>query len=144
MASKFQHKLLLPTEKNGEIRYNPEGWKVASQIHDYMDMHNNKYGYIITHNELTVFRRRASPTQEWGQVDFSSPIPLKAERGQLNAMMVLWYFHVKYAVMNEDGGWYLPSYYHNYPTTLRKKESSAKNVMEAFVHSLSRWAKSIR
>lgn len=114
MADKFNRSLLL-AKKAG---FYGEGKKVADQIHDYMDMHHNRYGYIITHTDLIMFRRREDAAQTWGQVDFSDSIPVSAERGKLNAMMVLWYFHVKYAVMGEDGGWKLPSYYHNCPKEL--------------------------
>jgi hypothetical protein len=113
MNPKFSHSMLL--KKKGE--FDAEGSKVVNQIHDYMDMHQNKYGYIITHTELIMFRRRDNPPK-WGQLDFSPSIPVSAERGELNAMMVLWYFHVRYAVMEDDGGWELPSYYHLCPKDL--------------------------
>jgi hypothetical protein len=113
MTPKFRHSMLFKTKG----RFSPEGRKVVNQIHDYMDMHHNKYGYIITHTELIMFRRRDKPPQ-WGQLDFSQSIPVSAQRGELNAMMVLWYFHVKYAVMGEEGGWKLPSYYHLCPEGL--------------------------
>ena len=39
-----------------------------------------------------------------GHLDYLDPIPVDAIPGHLYAMIVLWYFHVKYAVMNLDGG----------------------------------------
>lgn len=115
MTPKFHHSMLYPTEKG---IFGAEGRKVVDQIHDYMDMHHNRFGYVITHTELIMFQRRASPSEVWGQMDFSCSIPVSTERGTLNAMMVLWYFHVRYAIMGEDGGWRLPSYYHNCPKEL--------------------------
>ena len=108
MATKF-HSKMLEAHKNRGGKIGPEPTKVINQIHDYMDMHHNRFGYIITHNELIMFRRRNS---EWGHLDYSDPIPVDTIPGHLNAMMVLWYFHVKYAVMNLDGGWKLRSAYH--------------------------------
>jgi hypothetical protein len=126
MNPKFSHSKLL--KKKGD--FHAEGSKVVNQIHDYMDMHQNKYGYIITHTELIMFRRRDNPPK-WGQLDFSQSIPVSAPQGELNAMMVLWYFHVKYAVMGEDGGWNLPSYYHLCPEGLlgTSVKKSAKKGM---------------
>lgn len=123
MTPKFHHSMLLPSDQG---RYNREGKKVVDQIHDYMDMHHNRYGYVITHTELIMFRRRDSPKEVWGQMDFSRSIPVSTERGTLNAMMALWYFHVKYAVMGEDGGWKLRSYYHNCPTMLLGTSAGSK------------------
>jgi hypothetical protein len=92
--------------------------RVVDQIHDYMDMHHNRYGYIISHNELIMFRRRDASVEKWGQLDFSPSIPITTKKGKLNAMMVLWYFHVKYAVMELEGGWRLDSTYDDCPTSL--------------------------
>jgi hypothetical protein len=75
-----------------------------------MDMHHNKYGHVITDKELIMFRRRDWP--EWGHIVYSPFTPISGEQGQLNALMVLWYFHVRYAVMNENGGWQMESCYH--------------------------------
>lgn len=111
MAGKFNHNMLVKVCVR-ETRAEPR--KVMNQIHDYMDMHNNRFGYIITETELVVFRRRAK-REMWGHVDFSPSIPIQAPEGKLNALMVLWYFHVKYAVLNQDEGYILPSYYHNCP-----------------------------
>jgi hypothetical protein len=106
LSSKFQHEMLRP----GTGGTFPKGAQyLVNKIHDYMDIHNDRYGYIITETELTMFRRREC--MKWGQLDYSPAIPISAERGKLNAMMVLWYFHIKYAVMEEDGGWRLKSYY---------------------------------
>ena len=45
-------------------------------------------------------------------------IPLFAPEGELNALMVLWYFYVKYEVTNLDEGCKLPSFYQNCPEKL--------------------------
>ena len=81
-----------------------------------MDMHHNRYGYVITETELVMFRRRE---KRWGLLDFSPSIPLHTADGGLNAIMVLWYFHVKYAVMtSRTEGYRLESLYHNCPKNL--------------------------
>ena len=134
MAEKFQRKMLIPKIVTGSPNWLADAQNVVYQIHDYMDMHNARYGYIITHDELIMFRRRESLQEIWGQLDFSEAVPLRAERGKINAMMVLWYFHVKYAVMDLDGGWCLPSYYHNCPEAFKKK----KNIVEKAVKVFSR------
>jgi len=40
--------------------------------------------------------------------------------------MVLWYFHVKYAALNHDPGWKLPSFYENCPDFLGGSKFPAK------------------
>jgi hypothetical protein len=112
-STKFKHSMLI---KKPGLELLKEAKKVVFQIHDYMDMHHNRFGYVIGNNELIMFRRRDSPAKAWGQLDFSDPIPLNTEIGQLNGMMVLFYFHVKYVVLEEDGGWKLPSTYHYCPS----------------------------
>jgi hypothetical protein len=124
MATKFNHTML--TSKGG--RFKPEGKKVMNQIHDYMDMHHNRFGYIITQKELIMFRRRDDPPEKWGQLDYSPSIPVSSERGKINAMMVLWYFHIKYGVMELEGGWKLPSAYHNCPQELLGKSAIIKEA----------------
>ena len=109
---------------NGKFRYrmlaeraqanNDELQNVMNQIHDYMDMHHCRFGYILTEIELIMFRRR-DENEKWGFMDFSRPIPRNAPENELNAMMVLWYFHVKYAAMNVEPGYRLESAYKNCP-----------------------------
>jgi hypothetical protein len=115
MTTKFYHDMLFP---NADGEFEKDAQNVVNQIHDYMDMHHNRYGYIITQEELIMFRRREDPDNTWGQMDFSPSIPVTAERGELNAMMVLWYFQVKYAVLGNDEGWKLESYYNSCPDNL--------------------------
>jgi len=126
VASKFRYSLILPSvDRYGETTFSKEGAKVMNQIHDYMDMHHNRYGYIITQKELIMFRRRDTPPGTWGQVDYSPSIPISStKRGDLNAMMVLWYFHVKYVV--KDGGWRLDSCYENCPEELLGESTENK------------------
>ena len=109
---KFNHgKLDMACNHGGGAEH--EMQRVMNQIHDYMDMHHNRFGYVITERELIMFRRREGRMENhlWGHVDYSPMIPIEAESGQRNALMVLWYFHTKYAVMNESPGWRLESYY---------------------------------
>jgi hypothetical protein len=131
MASKFSQKMLLEAcEKENHV----EAQKVLNQVHDYMDMHHDRFGYIITEVELVMFRRR-NDNEKWGQIDFSPAIPIHAPEGSLNALMVLWYFHIKYVVMNLEEGYKLPSFYHNCPKELgggrypdRKSDGVASKV----------------
>ena len=75
-----------------------------------MDMHHNRFGYIITETELLMFRRRNENTL--GQLYFSPAIKFSAGINELNPLMVLWYFHVKYAVTGQKCC--LRSFIHNY------------------------------
>jgi len=79
---------------------------VINQVYDYMDMHHNRYGYVMNEAELIMFRRR----EDKGRMllDVSGPIQIHKEPETLNATMVLWYFHVKYAALNKTG-WYMSS-----------------------------------
>ena len=42
--------------------------------------------------------------------------------------MVLWYFHTRYAAMNEDNGCYLPSFYHNCARSLGGRNQSERTI----------------
>ena len=65
-----------------------------------------------------MFRRRGGP-EKWGLMDYSQPIPLNAPAdNEVNAMMVLWYFHVKYAWVNSEPGHELRSAYSSCPREL--------------------------
>ena len=89
----------------------------CNQIHDYMDMHHCRYGYVCTEAGGYMFRRRGGG--KWGRVDYSPFIPLRSSNARgLNFLMVLWYFHVKYALLGEDEGCYLPSFYDSCPADL--------------------------
>ena len=78
MAGKFHRDMLIAAcgqGKKGEVQ------KVMNQIHDYMDMHHNRFGYIITEKELVMFRRR-DEGGGWGRIDFSpKPIKIQAPKG---------------------------------------------------------------
>jgi hypothetical protein len=117
MTGKFNH-AMVDNVYSGRSRKREEVKKVLSQIHDYMDMHNNRYGYVITETELIMFRRR-NKKETWGQLDFSPAIHFGGGKGKLNPLMVLWYFHVKYAVMGDQ--YHLRSFIHNYDWTLNCK-----------------------
>ena len=71
-----------------------EAQKVLNQIHDYMDMHHDRFGYVITETEVIMFKRREE-NELWGQLNLSPAIPLHGPVGELNGLMILWYFHVK-------------------------------------------------
>ena len=109
LSGKFRHEML--AERT--VRTDEELQFVMNQIHDYMDMHHCRFGYILTDTELIMFRRRDG-AGEWGLMDYSRPIPQNAPaENELNAVMVLWYFHVKYAWMNMEPGYKLRSAYPN-------------------------------
>ena len=110
LNGKFRYRMLA---EKGQTK-NANLQNVINQIHDYMDMHHCRYGYIITETELIMFRRR-DENGRWGLMEFSQPIPRNAKENELNAMMVLWYFHVKYAGMNIEPGYRLDSCYKNCP-----------------------------
>jgi len=111
LNGKFNHRMLQERSQGN----NEQLQMVMNQLHDYMDMHHCRFGYIINEIELIMFRRREG---EWGLVDFSQPIPRNGAENELNALMVLWYFHVKYAAMNEEPGYKLDSYYDQCPEEL--------------------------
>ena len=95
--------------------------KVLNQIHDYMDMHHNRFGYVLSETELIMFRRRENgwnATPVWGQLDFSPNIPVQGKVEERNGVMVLWYFYMKYATLNQDEGLNLPSFYEHCPSHL--------------------------
>jgi hypothetical protein len=88
-----------------------EARKILTQVHGYMDMHEARYGYIVSDEELIFLRRRPG---KWGQLDISPAIRhnVKPDRpsGTMNSLYVLFYLHWK--VANDDGpeGWRLESY----------------------------------
>jgi hypothetical protein len=127
MANKFTYSHLKEgIDGNGKAKFSAEGNKVMNQIHDYVDMHHNRFGYVITQQDLIMLRRRDEPPGKWGQIDYSHSIPVSSEKGTLNAMIVLWYFHVKYVIMGLDGGCMLQSCYENCPEHLRGKSKLLK------------------
>jgi hypothetical protein len=71
MNGKFQSRMLRDiVEKKPNTSSWVEGQKVMNQIHDYLDMHGNRYGYIITETELVMVRRRDEErSSRWGQMD---------------------------------------------------------------------------
>jgi hypothetical protein len=112
---KFSHEKL--KQAISRIRGETEMGYVVNQIHDYMDMHHCRYGYVITEKQLIMFQRREG---EWGRMEYSPGIPVQSsgETGELTALMVLWYFHVKYAMMDETPGYRLQSTYPLCPSKL--------------------------
>jgi hypothetical protein len=61
MHSKFNRKMLIRAIDPGTApkdQVKTEVQKVMNQIHDYQDMHNCRFGYIITETQLVVFRWR--------------------------------------------------------------------------------------
>ena len=91
-----------------EKRAQTEAQKVINQIHDYMDMHGARYGYVVNDQELIFFRRRGTG---WGHMDISDAIRHDAtadlECGVFNSKYVLFYYH--YVIANDDSQWQLKS-----------------------------------
>jgi len=71
--------------------------KVVTQIHDYMDRHEARYGYIVNDEELIFFRRRGTG---WGHMDIS-PAIRHDTNGSIdyeisNTKLVLFYFLIEF------------------------------------------------
>ena len=76
------------------------------QLYRCMEMNHNRFGYLMNETELVMFRRRVDGDRMC--LDVSPPVFIHYSEGNLNALMVLWYFHVKYAVFNDEPGYYMP------------------------------------
>ena len=101
---------MLPPDGPLYRKFHDEAEHVLSQIHDYMDRHGSRYGYIVTDEELIFFRRRGTG---WGHMDIS-PYPAirhdvqgSVEEGIWNTKAILLYFH--FIVANDKEQWHLPS-----------------------------------
>jgi hypothetical protein len=91
-----------------------EAQKVINQIHNYMDAHEARYGYIVTDHELIFFRRRGdSVPSGWGHIDISRAIRHDIDAtddeagGTPTSKAILVYFHMVVAL--DKSQWYLPS-----------------------------------
>jgi len=83
--------------------------KVLTQIHDYMDRHEARYGYIVNDEELIFFRRRGTG---WGHMDISEGIRhdtngIGPECKISTTKLVLFYFHL--VIAPHEKNWKLPS-----------------------------------
>jgi hypothetical protein len=83
--------------------------KVLTQIHDYMDRHEARYGYLVNDEELIFFRRRGTG---WGHVDISPAIKhdidgINPECKIPTSKLILFYFHL--IVANDESQYKLPS-----------------------------------
>jgi hypothetical protein len=74
--------------------------QVFTQIYQYMNERHCAVGYLITDQELICVRRKRESRHglKYGVMDIAPPIPLSIRNGELNAKLVLWYLHHKYAV----------------------------------------------
>jgi hypothetical protein len=85
-----------------------EAGKVLNQIHDYVDQHEARYGYVVNDQELIFFRRRGTG---WGHMDISPAIRHDVDGDEegtiLNSKLVLFYFHL--VVANDENQWRLKS-----------------------------------
>jgi hypothetical protein len=83
--------------------------KVLKQIHDYMDRHEARYGYLVNDEELIFFRRRGTG---WGHMDISPAVRHDVDGidptcKTLTSKLVLFYFHI--IVANDESKWKLDS-----------------------------------
>jgi len=83
--------------------------KVLTQIHDYMDRHEARYGYLVNDEELIFFRRRGTG---WGHMDISPAIRhdidgVDPDCKTLTSKLVLFYFHL--IIANDNSQWKLES-----------------------------------
>jgi len=75
------------------------------ESYESMKFRQTRFGYIINETEAVMFQR-AENGESKESFHFSPSIPIKAPYGQINAMMILWYYHVKYAVFNHSPGYF--------------------------------------
>lgn len=95
--------------------------KVLTQIHDYMDRHEARYGYIVNDEELIFFRRRGTG---WGHMDISPGIRHDVDGTQVlrtgstsrvqdlecrisSTKLLLFYFHL--VIAPDESKWKLPT-----------------------------------
>jgi len=86
-----------------------EAEKVFTQIHDYMDRHEARYGYIVNDEELIFFRRRGTG---WGHMDISPGIRHDVDGTDQQCRisttkLILFYFHL--VVAPDESKWKLES-----------------------------------
>lgn len=110
ISRKFCHEMLPPDGKRYQRNLkNAEVQKVLNQIHFYMDMHEARYGYVITDQELICFRRR---DEGWGELDVGPPIrhyvDVDRKTNSLNSKYVL--FHLHHVIANDRSQWHLRSF----------------------------------
>jgi hypothetical protein len=74
--------------------------QVFTQIYQYMNERNCAVGYLLTDQELICVRRTTQVRHglNYGVIDISQSIPISGESHGLNAKLVLWYLHHRYAV----------------------------------------------
>jgi len=115
-------------------RAGTEAQKVISQIHQYMDMHGARYGYLVNDQELVFFRRRGTG---WGHMDISDAIrhdvTADLERGVFNSKYVLFYYH--YIIANDDAQWQLESCFHKIDRRVGKIRSARASIASRKVPS---------
>jgi len=77
-----------------------EAEKVFTQIYQYMNERGSVVGYVMTDQELVCVRRVRETRHgvQYGVMDIAPSIPLSTEEGNLNAKLILWYLHHKFAV----------------------------------------------
>jgi hypothetical protein len=99
---KFRLELLQTVNKDGTLDETVvhEAEKVFTQIYNYMNYCNARYGYVLTNHELLMLERIPG---QFGRLKVSQSIPLSVVEGQLNAKLALWWLFYKVS------SWYLGS-----------------------------------
>ncbi|KAG2413345.1 hypothetical protein HFD88_002534 [Aspergillus terreus] len=81
--------------------------QALSQVNYYMNQHRSRYGFILTDQELVVFRRRDAN----GNLELAAPIPFaaggSAQQPQLTVLLALWYLGMLAAQDQGPQSWYL-------------------------------------
>ena len=90
----------------------PEVKKVLTQVHDYMDRHEARYGYLVNDEELIFFRRRGTG---WGHMDIGPEIRhdldgLDPNSNLMTSKLILFYFHL--VIATDESKWKLESCRH--------------------------------
>lgn len=126
---KIRRSMLPPDGLEFSLKNENECQKVINQIHNYMDAHEARYGYIVTDHELIFFRRRGEQLPSgWGHLDISRAIrhDLDARNdetgGTPTTKAILIYFHMVVAL--DDSQWYLPSAFE----MIKKRTQSDRRV----------------
>ena len=106
---KIRRSMLPPDGVDYNQQTKKEAVKVLTQIHDYMDRHEARYGYIVNDEELVFFRRRGTG---WGHLDISPAVRhdidgINPECKISTTKLILFYFHL--VVAPNESKWKLES-----------------------------------
>ena len=95
LYTKIRRSMLPPDSDEFSSDIEAEVVKILGQIHDYMDRHEARYGYLVNDEELIFFKRRGTG---WGHMNISPAI--RHDMDGINDLtisttkLVLFYFHL--------------------------------------------------